>query len=269
MARIVGAFASSHVLLDRTGCEAAADRVFEGMQEVHRRIDALDPDVVVIVGNDHFVNLDLAHEIPFAVPMLEEYVPAGDLGIPQKPFRGYPEFSGGLVDYVNARGFDVAILREYRPCHGVALPAFFSARGGSRRIAPLVTNTLMSPPPSAARCYELGRRLAEYIEQVRPADERVVILGTGGLSHSVAVDNQGKVSIDFDEYVFDRFAQGRAEDLASLSSARIEEWGGNGGLELINWLVVAGATHGKRGEKVYYEAIPQWFTGMAGLQINV
>lgn len=269
MGKIVGAFGTSHVLLDRTGCEAAADRVFAGMMEIRRRVDALDPDVVVLVANDHFVNLDLAHEIPFAVPMQETYTPAGDMGLPPVTFAGHPEFSGGIVDYVNAHGFDVAILREYRSCHGVSLPAFICSPDGKRRIAPLVTNTMMSPGPTAARCYELGRRLGEYIETVRPASERVVVVGTGGLSHWVGVAGQGGVSYDFDDHIFDLFAQGRAEELSRMSNEEIIAKAGNGGLEIINWMVMAGAVHGKPGKKVYYEAIPEWFTGMSGLQIEI
>ncbi|MBV2205695.1 MAG: AmmeMemoRadiSam system protein B [Pseudomonas sp.] len=269
MGRIVGAFGTSHVLLNRTGCEEKADRVFAGMQEIGRRIDELDPDLVVIVANDHFINLDLAHEIPLAVPMQEEYVPAGDMGLPPVTFKGFPEFSGGFVDYANANGFDLAILREYRACHGLATPSFFCARPDGRRVVPIITNTLMDPPASPSRCYALGRRLAEYIEQVRPADERVVVVGTGGLSHWVGVEDQGAINFDFDETVFRLFAEGRAEELSEYSRELIIEKAGNGGLEIINWLVMAGAVHGKKGHKVYYEAIPEWFTGMSGVEIEI
>lgn len=269
MGKIVGAFGTSHVLLDRTGCEERADRVFDGMMEIRRRVDALDPDVVVIVANDHFVNFDLAREIPFAVPMLDTYVPAGDMGLPPVPFAGFPEFSGGFVDHANANGFDLSILREYRACHGVSVPAFICSPDGKRRIAPLVTNTMMSPGPTAARCYALGRTLAAYVETVRPASERVVVLGTGGLSHWVGVANSGEVNYDFDDEVFELFAQGRAEEISRMTSEQILVKAGNGGMEIINWMVMAGATHGKRGTKLYYEAIPEWFTGMSGLQIDI
>lgn len=269
MGKIVGAFGTSHVLLDRAGCEAAADRVFAGMMEIRRRIDALDPDVVVVIANDHFVNLDLAHEIPFAVPMVERFTPAGDMGLPPVEFASYPEFAGGIVDYANANGFDLAILREFRACHGVSLPSFICSSDGQRRIVPILTNTMMSPAPTAARCYRLGRQLAEYIEMVRPESERVVIVGTGGLSHWVGVAGQGDVSYEFDDHIFELFEQGRAEELSVMSNEEILKNAGNGGLEIINWMVMAGAAHGKTGKKVYYEAIPEWYTGMSGLEIEI
>lgn len=269
MGSIVGAFATSHVLLDRNGCEEAADRVFAGMREILARIDKLDPDGVIIIGNDHFVNFDLAHEIPFGVPMQDEYLPAGDSGLPVKPFRGWPEFSGGLVDYTNSHGFDLAILREYRPCHGITVPSYFSAPHMSRPIVPVVTNTMMSPPLSPQRCFKLGETIADYVEQVRPGHERIVIVATGGLSHWVGVEGEGRVNADFDAEVFALFAEGRSPELAGLSVDEIVAKAGNGGLELINWIALAGATRGRPGSKVYYEPMPQWMTGMAGLEVAV
>jgi hypothetical protein len=268
MGTIIGAFGTSHVLLDRDGVEEQADRVVDGMMEIRQRIAELDPDNIVVVGNDHFVNLDLAHEIPFAVPMVEEFSPAGDMGLPARTFAANPEFAGGLVDYINGNGFDVSIIREYRACHGVGTPSFIVSPPGSRaRLVPVLTNTLMSPPPTPARCYRLGQLLGDYIREVRPAGEKTVIVGTGGLSHWVGVDGQGEVNFEYDEYIFDLFAAGNAEKLAEMSVDEVLAKLGNGGMEIINWLVMAGAVHGKPGRKVYYEVIPQWFTGMAGVEM--
>jgi hypothetical protein len=239
------------------------------MLEIRRRVDALDPDIVVLVGDDHFANFDLAYEIPFGIPVQDVMTPVGDAGLPQSPFRGNPEFSGGLVDYVNANGFDVSILREYKPCHGFTIPAYFTAPRKTHLIAPVVTNTMMDPPLRPARCYELGKRIGEYIRNVRPAGERCVMVGTGGLTHWVGIEPPGPMSFDFDQLVFERFAQGKAEEIAALSAEEILRRSGNGGLEVVNWLVVAGANHGMPGHKVYYEPIPQWFTGMSGLQFAV
>lgn len=269
MGQIVGAFCTSHVLMARTGAEDRADRVFDGMMEIRRRIDALDPDIVVLIGDDHFLNLNLSYEIPLAVPLMEELVPFGEAGLPRQPFRGSPEFSGGLVDYVNARGFDVSILRQYQLCHGFTIPAFISAPRKTRLIAPVIINTMMDPPPTPARAYELGARVADYIREARPASERVVVVGCGGLTHWVGVELQGQMNFDFDQRVFELFAAGRAAELAKMTADEILAVAGNGGLELENWIAVAGATGGRPGHKVYYEPMPEWFTGMAGLQIDL
>ena len=45
-------------------------------------------------------------------------------------------------------------------------------------------NTVQHPLPSPKRCYNLGRSLGRAIEAY-PEDLKVVIIGTGGLSHQL------------------------------------------------------------------------------------
>jgi hypothetical protein len=85
----------------------------------------------------------------------------------------------------------------------------------------------------------------------------------------VGVELQGKMNFDFDRKVLDLVAAGRAAELARMSATEILAVAGNGGLELENWLAVFGATGGRAGQTVYYEPMPEWFTGMAGIQIAV
>jgi 2'-aminobiphenyl-2,3-diol 1,2-dioxygenase, large subunit len=269
MAKLVGAFCTSHVLLERRGVEAQADRVFDGMLEIRRQIDALDPHIVVLVGDDHFINFDLAYEIPFAIPVQDVMMSCGDAGLPVVPFNGDPAFSGGLRDYLNGNGFDIAALREYKLCHGFTTPAFFTAPRKTKRIAPVVTNAMMEPPLDPKRCYELGRRIGEYIRNVRPADERVVIVGTGGLTHWVGLEPSGRMNFDFDRKVLDLFGAGKSEELTRMTGQQIIDIAGNGGIEVANWIVVGGATHGRPARTIYYESMPEWWTGMSGIQIAV
>ncbi len=50
------------------------------------------------------------------------------------------------------------------------------------RIVPVEINTVQSPLPSAARCYKLGEAIGRAVASY-PEDLRVVVIGTGGLSH--------------------------------------------------------------------------------------
>ena len=67
MGRIVGAFATSHVLMSPEGIEAQAERVFAGMKEIGRRLRAARPDVVVVITSDHLNNFKLDLQAPFIV----------------------------------------------------------------------------------------------------------------------------------------------------------------------------------------------------------
>ncbi len=123
--------------------------------------------------------------------------------------------------------------------------------------------------PSPGRCYRLGGVLKEYVETERPADERVVVVGTRRpLALALPARAGGRVAVDFDQDFIDRMIAGRSEELAALSAAEIEAASGNGGLEPDSL-----AFHGRRGaagrgEQLYYEPIPEWISGMGGLALT-
>ena len=49
---------------------------------------------------------------------------------------------------------------------------------------PVCINTVQHPLPSPSRCYRLGQAIGRAIESY-PKDLKVVILGTGGMSHQL------------------------------------------------------------------------------------
>ena len=62
MGRIVGGFATSHILFPPEGVEAAAERVMAGMMQVRARIAEMRPDVLVTISSDHMNNFTLKHQ---------------------------------------------------------------------------------------------------------------------------------------------------------------------------------------------------------------
>jgi len=268
MGKLVAAGACSHILMSPQGVEARAARIVAGIREVGRRLLAKRPDLVVVVSSDHMFNLNLSLQPPFVVGIADEYRPFGDMDIPQDPRPGHRAFAEAFVAHAAARGFDLAKAEELRPDHGVALPMMFIDPGRKVPIVPLLVNINMDPAPTAARCHALGGVLREAIDKHRPAGERVAVLATGGLSHWLNVPRHGEVSEAFDRSVLASFERGQPEGLTRLSPAQIVEQGGNGGLEIVNWLMAAGAAPGWKGETVYYEPMPEWFTGMGGMELR-
>lgn len=269
MGKIVGGFATSHVLFSRAGHEAQADTVFEGMTEIGRRIDALSPDVVVIVSNDHMINFNTLFQAPFVVGIGADHVAFGDLAVPTDyRIPGQPDFAQGFVDHACAGDYDLGVIRDVRFDHGVAIPSLFASPRGARPVVPLYTNVDMRPVPSPTRCYRLGQVLADYVENHLPAGERVVVLGAGGLSHWIGVERHGEVNEVFDRWLLDRFEAGDVAALTGLSIDEIEAQSGNGGVELINWIIMLGALGGAKAETIYYEPMTSWWTGMAGIAID-
>lgn len=269
MAKIVSAYATSHILFSPKGVEEQAGRVVAGMKELGRRAAAAKPDVMLMIVSDHMFNMDLSVQVPFVVGVADRWVAFGDLGIPPRPFPGYRAFADGLVRFAAERGFDLAKAEEVVPDHGVALPLFFIEPWGSVPTVPLYVNINMDPVPSSARCLALAETIRAYVERSRPANERVAIVGSGGLSHWLRIPRSGTVAADFDQEVIETIAKGKGSRLAEMSTAELLEKSGNGGLEILYWMMMAVAAGEPKGERVYYEAIPQWQTGMGGISMHL
>ncbi|HZZ89094.1 MAG TPA: hypothetical protein VFE13_12265 [Caulobacteraceae bacterium] len=268
MGRIVGGFATSHVLFPPAGVEAQAARVLDGMMRLRSEVRALAPDLVVLAGSDHLNNFSLAMQVTLAVGVADAFTTLGDAGAPAVTFPGHRPFAEGFARFAARRDFDLVQAEEVRPDHGMAIPQLIIDPSATLPIVPLYINCNMPVPPSPGRCYRLGGVLKEYVEAARPADERVVVVGGGGLSHWLCLPEQGKVAVEFDQDFIARMIAGRSSELAQLSAADIESASGNGGLELTAWLFMAGAVPGARGEKLFYEPIPEWISGMGGVSLT-
>jgi 2'-aminobiphenyl-2,3-diol 1,2-dioxygenase, large subunit len=265
MAKIVSVVATSHILMSPTGVEDRARRVVSGIKEIGRRVRATNPDILVVISSDHMFNFNLALQPPFCVGVSDTFVPFGDMDIERLPRSGSRGFAQAFVERAALSGFDIAKAEEFHPDHGIALPLTLIDPDRRIPIVPLLVNINMDPPPPPSRCYSLGGALRTTIEIDRPEHERVAIVATGGLSHWLNIPRHGEVSEVFDRQVMNAIISGRAPELAWMSSADIIEQGGNGGLEIVNWLIAAATVPGRSGEVIYYEPIPEWFTGMGGI----
>lgn len=266
MAELVGAFATSHVLFGSPDEDAQALRVVDGMNEIGRRVRELKPDLLVVIGSDHLFNITTKLQPPFTVGVSDTFTPFGDMDIERRPFAGHQTFAKALCRRA-ADSFDLAQAEELRPDHGIMIPLMFVDPDGTTPVVPILVNANMDPAPSPRRCAALGEVIAKTIAEDLAVDLRVVAIATGGLSHWINVPNHGEVNQAFDAEVIDALVSGNLNGLTRMSVAELFEKAGNGGLEIANWLMVAtmAESRGWRGERIYYEPMPQWMTGMGGV----
>jgi protocatechuate 4,5-dioxygenase beta chain len=107
-------------------------------------------------------------------------------------------------------------------------------------------NTVQHPAPSARRCLNLGRAVGRAL-QSWPEDLRVLVLGTGGLSHQLDGTRAGFINSDYDRLCLDKLVN-EPEALVGHSNREIIELAGSQGLEIINWLAARGALPGRARE---------------------
>jgi protocatechuate 4,5-dioxygenase beta chain/2'-aminobiphenyl-2,3-diol 1,2-dioxygenase large subunit len=242
--------------------------VFGGMKELGHRLRETNPTVLVMITSDHLNNFRLDQPMPFAIGTADSYIPYGDMGLPTDPIRGDAAFGCGFAMFANDRGCKLAKPPRLRPDHGVMIPLGIVDPKREIPIVPLYVNTVYTPAPTPQQCWQLGELLRAYVAQFCKADERVVVLAGGGLSHWLGVPEEGRVNETWDRWFMDALGAGRGADLAKLTNEQILADAGNGGLEVNAWITLAGAVPGAAGECLFYEAIPAWASGMAGMAFD-
>ena len=267
MAEIVAAVATSHILMSPAGADEPAARVFDGMWRLGEHVHSSRPDVIVVVSNDHMFNIGPQADAPFFVGCADSYVPFGEMDIPRDEYQGDARFGRGLVEHCTRRGVAIVGLDSLRPDHGVAVPLLFVNPDRAAAVVPLLVNHSRERGVSAMECWNLGQLLGGYIATLAPASLRVALVGAGGLSHRVGYERMG-VDERFDRDFLADFERGDLARWRGMSVEDIEAVAGNGGVEIMNWMMVAAAVPGARATTVYYEAMPSWLTGMGGAVLH-
>jgi 2'-aminobiphenyl-2,3-diol 1,2-dioxygenase, large subunit len=263
MAKLVSAVATSHILMSPAGAEAPAQRVFDGMLKIGRHVRAARPDVLITISSDHMFNIGPEISAPFLAATGASFTPFGEMDIPREEYRGVPEFAQGFIDYAGKHSLPVAPLKQLHPDHGTAIPLLFANPDRDIKVVPLFINYDLERVPSPADCWQFGTLLRDYIAQ-HPGNERVAVVGAGGLSHWVGYEN-ATVNEAFDRRFLSAMESGQLQEWRARAASDIRTEAGNGGLEIMSWLAVAAAVPQARAETVYYEPMPSWLTGMGGV----
>jgi protocatechuate 4,5-dioxygenase beta chain len=256
MATIVGAITTSHVpAIGRAIDKGLQDDpywkpFFDGFPPVREWLAKVRPSVAVVVYNDHGLNFFLDKMPTFAVGAAPEYRNADEgWGIPTlPPFKGDPALSWHLIESLVADEFDVVTCQEMLVDHAFTLPMalLWPDQRWPVRTIPVCVNTVQAPLPSASRCYRLGEAIGRAIESW-DTEERVVVIGTGGLSHQLDGTRAGYINKEFDRKFMDSLVD-NPKWATQYSTLDLVELVGTQGVELLMWLVARGALTGKVGK---------------------
>jgi protocatechuate 4,5-dioxygenase beta chain len=249
MAKIVGVVTTSHV--PAIGGAIARDLredpywkpLFAGYPPVHEWLASKRPDVAVVFYNDHGLNFFLDKMPTFAVGAAAEYRNADEgWGIPVlPPFPGDPALSWHIIETLVAREFDPVSCQEMLVDHAFTLPMkllYPDAETWPLRSVPVCINTVQHPLPSAARCYRLGQAIGDAI-RAWPGDARVLVVGTGGLSHQLDGKRAGHINKTFDLQFMDSLTAD-PEWATRFTNRELIAEVGTQGIELLMWLAARG-----------------------------
>jgi protocatechuate 4,5-dioxygenase, beta chain len=276
MATILGMLTTSHVpaiggaIAKGLQQEPYWKPFFDGFVPVREWLEKAKPQVAVVFYNDHGLNFFLDKMPTFAVGAAPEYRNADEgWGLPTlPPFRGAPELSWHVIEHLVRRDFDVTTCQEMLVDHALTIPMelFWPASTCPVVIVPVCINTVQHPLPSARRCLALGRAVGEAVASW-PGPERVVMIGTGGLSHQLDGERAGFINKAFDLKFMDTLAA-EPEWATQYGIHELVEQTGTQGVELLMWLAARGAVPGRVREvhRNYHIPISNTAAGMMALE---
>jgi len=273
MAELVGGFLMPHNPMLTVAPNAPDPTkkkiMFDAFDTIAGRVEALQADTVIVIGDDHYTNFG-PHCFPACL------IAIGDVDGPVEPFlnieRSPIENNECLANHIletgYAEGIDWAFAKSLTVDHSVAIPYHLAVRKipGLKTI-PVYLNAGVEPTLSNRRAYQIGESIRRAVRSWK-GSERVVVYGTGGISHWVGSIGMGRINEEFDRRIMELFKRGDTEGFIGLSDATVLSEGGNGCLEIKNWICAMGAFPGATVEVIAYEAIPEWITGMGFAEIK-
>jgi protocatechuate 4,5-dioxygenase, beta chain len=249
MAKIIGGIATTHVpsigkaIADKKQNDPYWKPFFRGFDYVHYWLAREKPDIAVVFYNDHGLNFFLDKMPTFAVGAASEYRNEDEgWGIPvSRSVRGDPDFSWHVINRLVADEFDITMCQQMLIDHAVTIPMtlMWPGQRWTVKIVPVAINTVQHPLPSMARCLKLGQSVGRAV-QTYPGDAKVLMIGTGGLSHQLDGKRAGFINKDFDQFCMDKLVSA-PEVLARYSIRDWIEESGAQGVEFLNWMAMRGA----------------------------
>lgn len=227
--------------------------LFQGYEPSKKWMAETAPDVVIMVYNDHTNAFDFRMIPTFAVGCADEF-PIADEGWGARPvpvIKGYPELASHIIQSVILDEFDLTIVNEMEVDHGLTVPMtllFGAPQAWPVRVIPLAVNVVQYPPPTGHRCFELGKAIRKAVESWEE-DLKVVIFGTGGMSHQIQGPRAGLINEEFDTAFLDDLTRDPRR-LAKISHLEYMREAGAEAVELVMWLVMRAAL-GDKAEEVY------------------
>ena len=265
MAKLVGGICCSHVpaigaALDNGKTqEPYWTRVFSGFEKSKEWFREMKPDVCIVVFNDHATAFSMDIVPTFALGCAAEFEPA-DEGWGPRPVpvvQGHPELAAHIAQSVINDEFDLTIVNKMEVDHGLTVPLslmFGQPDAWPCPVIPLAVNVVLFPPPSGKRCFNLGKAIRKAVESY-PEDLRVVIFGTGGMSHQISGPRAGRINSAVDKAFMDSLA-GDASYAKDLQHVTYMREAGAEGIEMVMWLVARGAMDAKVEEKYRFYTVP-------------
>jgi protocatechuate 4,5-dioxygenase beta chain len=218
--------------------------LFRGYGPARDWLAQLKPDLAIIVYNDHASAFSLQLIPTFTIGVAAQF-PIADEGFGPRPVpvvKGHPDLAWHLAESLILDEFDMTIANEMPVDHGLTVPLSVTCGQTAAwpfAVIPICVNVVQYPPPTGARCFKLGQAIAKAVDGYEE-DLKIVIYGTGGMSHQLQGERAGLINRQFDT----AFLDGLTHDPLALTRITHTEYmreGGSEAIEMVMWHVMRGA----------------------------
>jgi 2,3-dihydroxyphenylpropionate 1,2-dioxygenase len=233
---VIGGVCTAHApqlwTLPESEDKATVARFTTLLGDVGARLKALEPDVYIVIANDH------AHQfLLHCTGSFTMHIGAEAKGSFAGRTFSHPVASDlalDLVRHMQRNGFDPAFTSNAKLDYAFGIPLDFTAIQGP--VLPIFVNAYVPPQPSMERCFAFGRAFADGIKAM---GVRAVVVCTGGLSHYPGTARYADPGPDteFDRHFMANMVDGNIRYLMALDEKRLDE---TGNIELRCWGVAAG-----------------------------
>ncbi len=249
-------------------------RVRQAHDALRRQLAEEKPDALIVIGddqNENFTSL-LPQIAVFVGTSAKSLRLGGHFARGSRQYAVHHELAQAICARGVREGFDITAVTEFNPedlkshAHVQVLEAL--ASNADIPVVLVFVNAIHYPAIEPHRCYALGQMMARTIAD-RPAQERVAICASGGLSHFTAgypwkiydgPFTYGDISEDFDRRAIRLIEQGEGEALSAVTSAELLA---HGNIEMRSWITLLGAIGAVPPRFTVYEPFYRAVTGMA------
>ena len=241
MATIIGGIGTTHVpSIGKAIAEGKQNDpywkpFFDGFDSVHRWLAREKPDVAVVFYNDHGLNFFLDKLPTFAVGAASEYRNEDEgWGIPvSRRSRATPALSWHMINTLVGDEFDITMCQEMLVDHAVTIPMAADVAGRGAwpvKIVPVVDQHRAASAALAGALPRSSAARSAAPSTTYPEDLKVVVIGTGGLSHQLDGKRAGFINKEFDKLCMDKLVArpGGADALLDPADRRARRRAGRG-----------------------------------------
>jgi protocatechuate 4,5-dioxygenase beta chain len=194
-------------------------------------------------------------------------------GLKKEQVLNHEVLAQHIAQHGSDSGFDWAVARSFTTDHAFSIPYKLIVRraeeisGRSITAIPVYLASAVDPFITKTRARQLGEQIRAAVESFE-SDEQLFVIGSGGISHWVGLKETGKVNEAFDHQVIDLCCNADIDGLAAYTDEQVLENGGNGAMEIRNFICAMAAANASHGELIEYQPVPEWVTGLGFIELK-